>query len=299
VEVSVKVPVINEAFWRDGNLTITGEISDDVLIRKYRAKEVAEKYPWRRNINGVTFHEKLEVWLLPDCVGCVCPDFKNRRKPCKHIFAAAFLLGDADAILQSEPISTRSEHPKVSEEERGDRRWNPRLRPQDVQVGKYFVVSDFLYSEDAMLHGIPNVPSSLDGDEVEGMCGLCKHILDPIVDQFGSVSITFGYCSVQLWKFWYKDGSTNDLHTFRSQRGVLGGAVDITIHRHPDPRPVMNWVRDNCIYDRVIVYPGSRILCVAWTSKPRYQCKEWVFGDRLGDRPQYLDAGRDVPPRPR
>ena len=177
-------------------------------------------------------------------------------------------------------------------------KWRPKQRPQDVRIGKYFMLSDFLYSEAAVLRGIPNCPVRLDGDEVEGMKGLCQHILDPVIEQFGPVSITFAYCSPQLWKTWYgANANMFDLHTFKPPRGGVGGAVDILVHRYPtDPRPVLNWVRDHCVYDRLILYPGSAVICVAWTEvTPRYDCREWVFGEGGSDR-HYLKAGREAPP---
>jgi hypothetical protein len=179
------------------------------------------------------------------------------------------------------------------------RKWRPKKRPQDVRVGRYFMASDFLYSEMAVQKGVVNCPM-LDSPEVEGMKGLCQHILDLVVDLFGSVSITFGYNSPELWRKRY--GQTVDLaglHSFRPSQGGIGGAADILVHSHPeDPRPVLNWIRDNCIYDRLIIYPGSAILCVAWTDiEPRMDCKEWIFPE-IGAAAFYLEAGRSHPPTP-
>jgi hypothetical protein len=183
-------------------------------------------------------------------------------------------------------------------------KWRPKTRPQDVRVGKYFMLSDFLYSEDAILSGIANCPVGWDCFEIDGMKGLCKHILDPVVEEFGAVSITFGYVSPQLWRKWNgANAELSGLHLFRPPQGGIGGAVDILIHSHSeDPRPVLNWIRDRCVYDRLILYPGSAILCVAWTqNKPRYHCKEWVFGASGSDR-HYVNAGQNEPasaPKPK
>jgi hypothetical protein len=176
-------------------------------------------------------------------------------------------------------------------------KWHPCIRPQDVRVGKYFVLSDFLYSRTAIVEGIPNVPLGFDGPEVAGIRGLCAHILDPVVEQFGPVSITFGYCSAALWRRMYgANANLSDLHTFKPKQGGIGGAVDIVIHHHEDARPVMRWIKENCIYDRLIAYPGSRILCVAWCeTKPRRHCKEWVIPEG-GGRRQYVNF--DQPPKP-
>lgn len=97
-----------------------------------------------------------------------------------------------------------------------DRKWHPRTRPQDIRVGKYFV----LYSQTAITRGIPNCPSSWTGIEVRGIKGLCQHILDPVVDEFGPVSVTFGFCSLELWKHWYPSVvSPLALHLFRPPQG--------------------------------------------------------------------------------
>lgn len=178
-----------------------------------------------------------------------------------------------------------------------ERKWRPRTRPQDVRVGRHFMLSDFLYSETAVERGIANCPSSWSGAEVKGLRGLCSHILDPVVDQFGPVSVTFGFCSLALWKYWYPSQKTPvALHLFRPPQGGIGGAADILIHSTPkDPRSVFNWIRANCVYDRLIIYPGSAIICVAWTEvSPRYHAKEWVLVE--SGPAQYVNAGWDKPP---
>ncbi|MGA7932261.1 MAG: hypothetical protein WCA35_01655 [Kovacikia sp.] len=182
-------------------------------------------------------------------------------------------------------------------------KWRPKQRPQDVRVGKFFLLSDFLYSEDGCISGVPNTPVQFDGMEVSGMRGLCKHILDPVVEKFGPLSITFGYVSPTLWRKWNgKNAVLEGLHVFRPAQGGIGGAADILIHSHPDdPRTVLNWIRDNCEYDRLILFPGSSIICVAWTeNEPRKLCKEWVFRDGSGTDRHYVNAGRDsatAPPK--
>ena len=295
-----KAPTTNTARWQNNVLIVDLEQTDDLRVRRVRANDVIANYNWEKTNTGIRFvfrgDSAIDVLLLPECVGCTCQDFRHRRLPCKHVFAAAALCGDESVLLKpSEQKNTRREAAIAATS--AERKWSSTLRPQDVQVGKHFMVSDFLYSQTAIMSGVPNCPP-LDGAEVAGMRGLCKAILDPVVEQFGSLSITFAYCSPELWHYWYGEkGSTNDLHTFRPRRGAVGGAADILIHALQDPRPALNWIRDNCTYDRLILYPGSRIICTAWTQiKPRFHCKEWVYVDN--GKPQYLDAGRDAPTPP-
>jgi SWIM zinc finger len=271
-----------------------GNENDDTRARRVRAKNVVDEYPHIISDQGVTFHGNLRV-VLGDTCTCTCQDFRQRGFPCKHIFAAAALMGDTAAILDM-PLPAKAR--TVSTGNSGRTKWRPTDRPQDVRVGKYFVLSDFLYSHDAVAKGIANLPPSLDCPEIDGMRGLCANILDPVVEKFGPVSIAYGYCSTELWRRQYgQNANLLDLHTFKPKQGGIGGAVDIVIHGQEDVRPVINWIKRNCVYDRLIIYPGSRIICVAWCgTKPRYQAMEWIFVP--GGKPQYLKAGEREPPKP-
>lgn len=294
-----KTPTTATARWQQNKLIVDLDETEELQIRRVRANDVIANYSWEKTETGIRFvfrsDSAIDVVLLDDRVGCTCMDFRHRQMPCKHIFAGAALLGDEAVLLKPDiqPNRTSSTSPAAAQ-----RKQRVNLRPQDIQIGKHFVLSDFLYSQTAITQGIPNCPTSLDGPEVAGMRGLAAAILDPVVEEFGPISITFAYCSPELWQHWYGDsGSNNDLHTFRPRKGGVGGAADILIHALQDPRPALNWIRDNCVYDRLIIYPNSRILCTAWVQmKPRYHCKEWV--NVSGGRPQYLDAGRDAPPIP-
>jgi len=170
------------------------------------------------------------------------------------------------------------------------RKWRPKTRPQDVKVGKYFRLSDFLYSETAVSLGVSNLPPSYDCPEIEGMKNLCTNILDPIVEHFGPVSITYGYVSPGLAKHIRRASA---LHRYQPDRGIIGGAADIATY-NADSREVLRWVAANCEYDRLIAYPGSEIVCVAWTSRPRSHFKEWVYRD--SGKPVYIDFGGSLPP---
>ncbi|AUB37432.1 hypothetical protein COO91_03377 [Nostoc flagelliforme CCNUN1] len=89
------------------------------------------------------------------------------------------------------------------------------------------------------------------------------------------------------------------LHLFRPPQGGIGGAADILVHAYPDPRPVFNWIRQHCAYDRLIMYPGSSIICCAWCEeKPRFHAKEWIFPNDAGNA-EYVHAGWDEPPAPK
>lgn len=292
-----KIVYSKAAYWDGSKLHLDITETDDVLVRRFRAKEVAETYAWERTEKGLAFlNGSILVELLPDKVGCSCQDMANRKRPCKHIFGGAYLLGDKDAILERMIVQASSRRTQVTASGK-ERKWRPDNRPQNVRVGKYFMLSDFLYSETAIQRGIPNCPD-LNGREVQGIRKLCEHILDPVVEKFGPLSITYGYVSPELQAATY--GSMNfPLHNGVPGKGrgaQLAAAADILVHSQAEtPRVVLNWMRDRCTYDRLILYPGSSIICTAWTDRPRFECKEWIFPDSFS-KAMYVNAGREGPP---
>ena len=164
-----------------------------------------------------------------------------------------------------------------------------RTRPQDIRVGKYFMLSDFLYSETVVTRGIPNLPPTFDGVEVESLRMLCHHILDRVVEEFGAVSVTYGYVSPALQAA--TKNFTPHIHNccpVKAKRATIAAACDILVHsRADDPRSVLHWIRDSQMeYDRLILYPDSSIVCIAWADRPRYDAMEWAM---LDGKKQYVE----------
>ncbi len=162
-----------------------------------------------------------------------------------------------------------------------NRAWRSPDRPQNVRVGKYFMLSDFIYSETAVTKGITNCPP-LKGREVESIRGLCANILDPVVDRFGAISITFGYVSPELQRAIPGRMRPSIHNCHPAGKAYLGAAADFQTHNteysHKD---ILLWIAGNCTYDRLILYPGSSIVCVAWSDKPRSHCKQWIYPDQF------------------
>ncbi|WP_310482177.1 hypothetical protein, partial [Chamaesiphon sp. VAR_48_metabat_403] len=184
--------------------------------------------------------------------------------------------------IETSPLTMTSNAP--------ERQWrsNTHLRPQSIRVGRNFMLSDFLYSEAAAKKGIANVPPTPDGMEVASIRGLCEHILDPVVDRFGAISITYGYVSDALQKATYPAWKPS-IHNCKPCNGAyLGAACDFQPHNtefsHQD---ILRWIAANCTYDRLILYPGSTIVCVAWSDRPRSHCRQWVYPDAFS-RPVYV-----------
>jgi hypothetical protein len=226
---------------------------------------------------------EIRVRLLPNGVGCNCRDMQVRLLPCKHTIIGAIVLGENDpmfADVRAVAVAEVDENAVHTAEVIAKVKKSGKQPPQHVRLGQYWLLSDLLYNRQAIEFGVPNALEDLHGLEFKGMVGLVEHLLDPIAQQFGRVSLTNGYNSPDLW--WAKYGDrkvTNDLHSFRLKPGLVGGAVDILVHGH-DPAEVMRWVMAHCEYDRLIHWPEreSGVICVAWTNRPRRHAKQWRSG---------------------
>lgn len=273
------------------SLVFTGEVqldTPDVLSRRWRAKEVTETYSHKITPKGVSFNNFIHTIVSAEGISCTCPDYEQRGVmrgiPCKHIFAAAHILGDSRIIPESAPTKQAVSSTKAdSGVAAADRKWRSSDRPQSVRVGKHFMLSDFLYSETAVIKGVPNCPP-LDGKEVQGIKGLCIAILDPVVERFGALSITYGFSTPELHAQISAYRPLGVHNGVAAAGGTIAAAADILVHSMVhDPRGVLHWVQNNCVFDRLILYPNSERVCVAWSDKPRYHAKEWYFTDSFSN----------------
>ncbi|MBD0301930.1 MAG: hypothetical protein ICV85_07020, partial [Tolypothrix sp. T3-bin4] len=262
--------------WQNGKLHF--QQNEEIKARQFRAKEVCEKYAHRLLENEVVFFpdsdRSLTVKLGEESCACQCADILNRRLPCKHIFAGAFLLGDKDVLVDIPPPTAVTN---------ASQKRKRKLRPQDIKVGKYFTLLDFLISDTACKHGIPNFvdwETEAGQKAISLMQMLCTNILDPLCEEFNRVSITRGYLGLELFKHIYRaTGETWPeaalAHGFSTSAGCdiwvhawSGEALDLALYLQKSSSYNFDFIR---------VYPQSPILCVGINAvKQKRIIQEWM-----------------------
>lgn len=115
-----------------------------------------------------------------------------------------------------------------------------------MKLSENFALKEFEKSQTATRKGINN---KADESIIAQLTLLCDNVLQPIRDQFGSVTINSGYRSPDL--------NTAIGGTARSQH-CKGEAADIEV-MGLDNRDLANWIVDNLKFDQVILegYDGS------------------------------------------
>lgn len=147
--------------------------------------------------------------------------------------------------------------------------------PTEVRLSTHFLLSDFLGNHSVYSRGLAN---RLEPDDPElplkmrNARALCEHILEPLLEQAGPFSISYGYIAPTV---------SDKIVTYQNPRKPshhmwnLGAAVDICVHEWTNHDPEDDTEKTAPIalaheihagdypYSRLITYSESPYLCIA------------------------------------
>lgn len=114
----------------------------------------------------------------------------------------------------------------------------------------------------------PNVPEQ--PETYNALCDLAVEILDPVIDYFGAIELTYGFASPALTRrISSRIAPERDQHAScelnHSGRLVCerrGAAVDFIV-RDEDMKEVAQWIAQHCRFDRMYFYGANRPLHVS------------------------------------
>lgn len=157
----------------------------------------------------------------------------------------------------------------------------------DDACGRWYSYRDLTQcSETVQSTGVENVP--LVPQSYNALLALAKNILDPVIDYFGRIELTYGFCSPQLARAIKRRGMGRiapslDQHAAHEvdHSGNLicareGAAVDFLI-RDEDMYAVAEWIAANLPFNRIYIYAMDRPIHVSFGPEP---AKQIVFVDR-------------------
>jgi len=139
----------------------------------------------------------------------------------------------------------------------------------DEPCGKYHVFRDLIQcGVTQQLTGIPNIPKQ--PKSYNALYALADKVLDPVMDYFGGVKLTYGFCSRELGKAIFTGVAPKlDQHACHeiSLKGNLicprgGAAVDFII-QDESMLEVARWISDNTEFDRLYYYGDRRSVHVS------------------------------------
>jgi hypothetical protein len=146
-----------------------------------------------------------------------------------------------------------------------------RLPDLDQPCGANLTFRDFIEcGETQRKLAVRNVP--LNPQTYNALFDLAIHILDPVIEYFGGIRLTYGFCSATLGSHIHRRVAPElDQHASfelnRLGRPICprGGAACDFLVEHEDMREVADWVIANTPFDRLYFYGSDRSLHVSYS----------------------------------
>lgn len=140
----------------------------------------------------------------------------------------------------------------------------------DAPCGGYLSYRQFIEcGETQQATGIANYP--IQAESYTALCDLAVHVLDPVIEYFGMIRLTYGFCSHELGKQIKKRVAPkldqHAAHELNSKKNLicqrLGAAVDFIVEDE-DMREIADWIAQNTPYDRLYFYGNNRPIHVSY-----------------------------------
>jgi hypothetical protein len=160
-----------------------------------------------------------------------------------------------------------------------------------MQLSPSFYMRDFLYSEIASFHGIPNIPDFPD-KAVEVGRQLCLNLLEPLQQRFGHISIRSAYRSPAVNDFGNRNGyncaSNEDNYAghiwdYPDSAGASGATACLVVnsfvpyYEHTgDWQAMAWWVHDHLPYSEMQFFPKLAAFNLTWSSDPKRTIYSYV-----------------------
>jgi hypothetical protein len=152
-----------------------------------------------------------------------------------------------------------------------------------VRLSRSFFMRDFLYSEIANLHGIPNIPEEPELAIAAGRL-LCENLLEPLQASFGRLAIRSAYRAPAVNLLGNRKGlscASNEHNRARhgwdrrDADGCLGAMATVVVPWFADryatgtPWQAMAWwIHDHLPYSELQFFPKLAAFNIGWRERP-------------------------------
>ncbi len=138
------------------------------------------------------------------------------------------------------------------------------------RCGKFLRFQDLIHCGETQHRlGVANTP--LRADSYNALYELATHVLDPVIEYFGAIKLTYGFCSAELQKHIKSRVAPKlDQHAAAelNARGHLicprGGAACDFLVEDEDMAGVAEWIIENLPFDRLYFYGKDRAVHVSY-----------------------------------
>ena len=166
-----------------------------------------------------------------------------------------------------------------------------------TQLSKTFYMREFLYSEVANFHGIPNIPENPELC-IRAGTQLCEQVLEPLQDRFGRIAIRSAYRSPTVNKFCndqqrakkagYPCATNNKnyghhIWDVMDKNGHMGATASIVV---PSFARLYNqgmcwtqlawWIHDHLPYSTLFFFPKNAAFNIQWHEVPERKIQSYI-----------------------
>lgn len=160
-----------------------------------------------------------------------------------------------------------------------------------VRLSPNFFLRDFLYSEIAVIHGIPNIPDDPDLAIAAGR-KLCEELLEPLQATFGRIAIRSAYRNAAVNEFGNRNGlncasnaasAADHIWDRRDAEGSMGATATVAIPCVWDRRHEIGgwqalawWIHDHLPYASLCFFPKLWAFNIQWHERPRRTIRSYA-----------------------
>ena len=160
-----------------------------------------------------------------------------------------------------------------------------------VRLSRNFFLRDFLLSEIAMIHGLPNIPDQPDLAIAAGE-RLCEDLLEPIQSIYGRIAIRSAYRSCAVNALGNRLGlscASNErnyarhIWDRRASDGSIGAMACIVVPWLVDHvakgghwNEMARWIHEHLPYSELQFFPKLYAFNIGWREKPRRKIQSFI-----------------------
>ena len=160
-----------------------------------------------------------------------------------------------------------------------------------MRLSRSFFLRDFLHSEIANYHGVPNIPDD-PALAIEAGRRLCEELLEPLAATFGRVTVRSAYRAPAVNALGNRLGlscASNErnygrhIWDRRDARGCMGAMACIVLPwfadryaQGADWRALAWWVHDHLPYSQLQFFPKLDAFNIGWHERPRRRIDSFI-----------------------
>ena len=160
-----------------------------------------------------------------------------------------------------------------------------------ARLSENFFLRDFLHSEIAVIHGIPNIPDDPDLAIAAGR-KLCEELLEPLQATFGRIAIRSAYRNAAVNDFGNRNGlncasnaasAADHIWDRRDAEGFMGATASVAIPWVWDRRHEIGgwqtlawWIHDHLPYASLCFFPKLWAFNIQWHERPRRTIRSYA-----------------------